>query len=131
MICPRRSETRGWSCPDGACGRVGFCYKPSKIIEKPLSGPQTIPSLQYGWAGKLAAAVPQVRLTPTDILKLLRPPIGLPGSSLTAIERLLSRRREPLVRAMKARTRQDFVPQSRNLQMPSTARLEGLLEQIE
>src|SRR5215467_12829082 len=35
---------------------------------------------------------PQVRLRPTDILKLLPPPIVLTGSSLTAIERQLSRR---------------------------------------
>jgi hypothetical protein len=81
--------------------------------------------------GRAVKKRPQVRLTPTDILKLLPPPIVLPGSSLTAIERQLSRRRERLERAMNARTRQDFVPQSRNLQMPSVVRLEGLLEQIE
>ena len=74
---------------------------------------------------------PQVRLTPTDILKLLPQPIVLPDRSLAAIERQLSHRRERLERAMKARLRQDFVPQPRHFQMPSTVRLEGLLEQIE
>ena len=32
---------------------------------------------------------------------------------------------------MKARIRQDFVPQSRNLQMPSVVRLEGLAKEVE
>jgi hypothetical protein len=32
---------------------------------------------------------------------------------------------------MNARTRQDFVPQSRNLQMPSLVRLEGLAKEVE
>jgi hypothetical protein len=81
--------------------------------------------------GRAVKKRPQVRLTPTDILKLLPPPIVLPGSSLTAIARQLSRRRERLERAMSARTRQDFVPQSRNLQMPSVVRLEGLAKEVE
>jgi len=81
--------------------------------------------------GRVVKKRPQVRLTPTDILKLLPPPIVLPGSSLTAIERQLSRRRERLERAMNARTRQDFVPQSRNLRMPSVVRLEGLAKEVE
>src|SRR5262249_52806128 len=67
---------------------------------------------------------------PTDILKLLPPPIVLSGSSLTAIERQLSRRRERLERAMNARIRRDFVPQSRNLRIPSVVRLEGLAKQV-
>src|SRR5262249_12116558 len=80
--------------------------------------------------GRAVKKRPQVRLTPTDILKLLPPPIVLHGSSLTAIERQLSRRRERLERAMNARIRRDFVPQSRNLRIPSVARLEGLAKQV-
>src|SRR5262249_50914197 len=80
--------------------------------------------------GRAVKKRPQVRLTPTDILKLLPPPIVLSGSSLTAIERQLSRRRERLERAMNARIRRDFVPQSRNLRIPSVARLEGLAKQV-
>jgi hypothetical protein len=54
----------------------------------------------------------------------------LPGSSLIAIESQLSRRRERLERAMNARIKRDFVPQSRNLRIPSVVRLEGLATQV-
>jgi len=72
-----------------------------------------------------------LHLTPLDILRQLPAPYVPPQSSLTAMARQLDVRRERLERAMKARSRHDFVPQSGILRLPSTARLEGLLEQIE
>jgi len=71
-----------------------------------------------------------VRFTAVDLLKQIPPPITLPGSSLTAMARQLDRRRWRLERAMNARRRRDFVPQSRNLRIPSVARLEGLAKQV-
>jgi hypothetical protein len=61
-----------------------------------------------------------------DLLKQIYPPVALAGSSLATIQRQLDRRRERLERAMNARSRRDFVPQSRNLRVPSVAKLEKL-----
>jgi hypothetical protein len=81
--------------------------------------------------GRAVKKHPQVRLTPTEILKLLPSPVVLPDRSLTALEHRLDQRRQRLCRLMAHRTRKEIVlvvPQRIN--SPSLVTLERLERDI-